>query len=468
MTASSNAGVVASPDELETFVTAHPHIAFFDILYTGLSGVPRGKRLRQSEMAAVYAQGRFLPGSIQVVDITGRDVEETGMVWGDGDADRLARPVPGGIVPAPWLGDDVAQVLTSLHELDGRWCELDPRAILGRVLDRYAADGMTPVVACELEYYLADARRPRNGGLSLPRGASSGRRPDMTEVYGLPQIEEAAPFLRDLWLACDAQGIPLEGVISECSPGQIELTLRHKSDALRAADDAILYKRAAKGVARRHACTATFMAKPWSDRAGSGLHVHTSINDVNGVNLMASDDPAGSALLRHAIGGMAKLAPESMAIFAPNQNSYRRFRAHSYAPVTSNWGVNNRTVAMRVPAGVPASRHIEHRLAGADANPYLALATVLAAGHHGIYHSIDPGAPVEGNGYAPTGQEPAPDAILPTNWFDAIARFERSTVLRDYLGDRFVDMYTVVKRTEQARFFEVVTELDYDWYLDNA
>ena len=457
---SATPGFVASRAELDAFCAAHPDIAFFDVFYTGLSGVPRGKRLRRHELAAVYDYGRMLPGSIAVVDITGRDVEETGLVWEDGDADRRARPVPGGIVAAPWLGADMGQVMLSLHELDGVVSDLDPRAVLARVIERFTADGLTPVVACELEFYLVDQRRGRDGLLRLPRWLSRG-----TQVYGLPEIEEATPFLRDLWAACDAQDIPLEGVISECAPGQLELTLRHKADALRAADDAVTYKRAAKGVARAHGMDATFMAKPWTDRAGSGLHLHVSVNDAQGNNAMASDDPAGTPILRHVIGGMAALLAESMAIFAPNMNSFRRFRAKSYAPTAPHWGVNNRTVALRVPAGPAPSRHIEHRVAGADANPYLALAAMLAGVHHGIVNRIDPGPAVTGDGYA---QPARPGTELPTDWAAALGRFEQSALLRDYLGDRFVTMFAQVKRTELDRFMAEVTPLDHDWYLAGA
>ena len=454
----------ADPEECRRFLDEHPGLLFFEVFFTGMAGVPRGKRLRRHEIEAVYRQGRFLPGSILVVDINGSDVAETGLVWEQGDADRIAKPVPNGIAPAPWLGGDVGQVMLSLHEPDGQVCALDPRHVLRKVLDRFAADGMVPVIACELEYYLVDGRRGRGGAVRLPRSALNGREPGGTQVYGLPELEEVAPFLRDLWAACDAQGIPLEGAISEAAPGQLELTLAHKPDALRAADEAVAYKRAAKGVARAHGYQATFMAKPWSERAGSGLHLHVSVEDGAGRNLMASNDLAGGALLRHAIGGMKALLAESMAIFAPNANSYRRFRANSYAPVAPTWGIDNRTVALRVPAGPAAGRHVEHRVAGADANPYLALAAMLAGVHHGITHRIDPGAPVSGNGYAAG----AATAALPSNWFDAVDRFDRSALLRDYFGDHFVDIFACVKRTEQARFFEQVTMLDYDWYLQNA
>jgi glutamine synthetase len=457
--------LVADPEECRRFLDAHPQIQFFEVFFTSMTGVPRGKRLRRHEIQAVFDYGRFLPGSILVVDTTGSDCEETGLVWEDGDADRLARPVPGTLKPAPWLGPDVAQVMLSLYELDGTPNDLDPRHVLRRVLDRFAADGLTPVAACELEYYLVDLERAADGSPQPARSALTGRRPTGIQVYGLPELEASAPFLRELWAVADVLGVPLEGAISEFAPAQVELTLKHKPDALACADDAVVYKRAAKGVALRHGCEATFMAKPWADRAGNGFHVHVSFNDAAGANLCAAEDTQGSDLLRHAIGGMQALLADGMAVLAPNANSYRRFKANSYAPVAPTWGVNNRTVSLRVPAGPPHTRHVEHRVAGADANPYLVLAVLLASAHHGITNKIDPGPPVTGDGYAAAAKA---GSSLPTNWFAAVDLFDCSDVLRDYLGDRFVDMYVSVKRTEQARFFEVISQLDYDWYLSNA
>jgi glutamine synthetase len=452
---------IADPKEVKVFLDKHPEIQFFEIVFTNMAGVPRGKRLRRHEIEAVYAQGRFLPGSILVNDITGQDVEATGLVWEDGDADRVARPIAGRITPAPWLGADVAQVPLTMYELDGEPHDLDPRHVLQRVIDRYTADGLVPVVACELEYYLVDARRTPNGKIQLPLSPLTGDRATQHQVYGLREVEEASGFLRDLWIAADAMGIPLEGAISEYAPGQLELTLKHHADALRAADDAVLYKRAAKGVALRHGCEATFMAKPFADLAGSGMHLHVSVNDKAGKNIFASEKPEGEPVLAHAIGGMKALLADSMAIYAPNANSYRRFRANSYAPVAPTWGVNNRTVSFRVPAGAPNTRHIEHRVAGADAHPALALAALLAAVHHGIANKTDPGPAIVGDGYsqAEGGEK------IPTNWFAATDRFAESAILKDYLGERFVRMYSIVKRVEQDRFQSVIPDIDYDWYL---
>jgi len=455
-------GFQAEAREGRDFLAAHPGIEYFEMFFTSLTGVPRGKRLRRSEVMKLYEGSAFLPGSIVAVDILGADCEDTGMVWETGDADRIARAVPGGLVPAPWIGEDAAQVMCSLHDLGGEVTPFDPRAVLSRVLDRFAADGLTPMVACEMEFYLVESRR---GRVSLRSSPFTRRKPTETEAHGLPETEDAADFLRALWKAADAQGVPVEGASSEASPGQLELTLHHKADALAAGDDAVLFKRMAKGVARPLGCEATFMAKPFADIAGSGMHIHMSMLGDKGANIFASEAAEGTERLRHAIGGMARTMADAMAVLAPNANSFRRYVARSYAPVAPTWGINNRTVALRIPAGSAASRRVEHRVAGADANPYLALAVVLAGAHHGLTHAIDPGAMTHGDGYS------APVAAgdpLPTDWLKAIDRFQASSVMREYLGEAFVDLYATVKRTEQARFNAVVTSLDHDWYLQNA
>jgi glutamine synthetase len=195
------------------------------------------------------------------------------------------------------------------------------------------------------------------------------------------------------------------------------------------------------------------------------MHMHVSVNDAKGANIFASEAPDGAVTLRHAIGGMKALLGDSMAIFAPNANSYRRFRANSYAPVAPTWGVNNRTVAFRIPAGPPSGRHIEHRVAGADSTPYLALAALLAGVHHGLTGKLDPGPITKGDGYA---SAEASGEKLPTNWFASVDRFAQSEIMQDYLGARFVRTFATVKRTEQERFFNVITETDYDWYLRSS
>jgi glutamine synthetase len=448
--------------EAEAFLAANPQIRFVETMFTTLSGVSRGKRIRRVELAKVYEHGAFVPESIAAVDILGADCEESGLVWETGDADAIMSPVSGSLLPAPWLGPDVAQLTCSLTKLNGECSPFDPRAVLQRVLDRFAADGLAPMVACELEFYLVERRR---GKTRLRRSPLTGLRPFGSQAHGLSETEDAGDFLRALWAATDAQGLPVEGVSSEASPGQLELTLHHRANALQAADDAVAFKRAAKGVARTLGCEATFMAKPFQDTAGSGMHIHMSMMTLEGANIFQSDAAEGTPALSHAIGGMAATMDQAMAVLAPNANSYRRYVARSYAPTAPIWGVNNRTVSLRIPVGSAASRRVEHRVAGADANPYLALAVVLAGAHHGLTHRIDPGPATTGDGYAAAAKS---GAKLPTDWVAALDRFDQSAVMRDYLGDAFVELFVTVKRTEQERFSAVVTSLDHDWYLQGA
>lgn len=451
-----------SAREAEDFLVAHPDVTNFQVILTDADGVGRGKCVRRNELARIYSHGRYLPGSILGIDITGADVEETGLVWEDGDADRACWPIAGTLVRSPWQTPAAGQLLVTMHELDGTPSPGDPRHALKRVVDRFAELKLTPVMAIELEFYLLDRVRGENGRPRPPASPVSGYRPSQLQAYLLTDLDDQAPFIAEVYAACETQGLPAQTLISEYAPGQLEIVMHHRPDAMHAADDAIMYKRLVRGVAGRHGMDATFMAKPYADKSGSGMHLHMSLQDASGNNAFASDDPRGNELLRHAIGGMAATMAECVGIFAPNANSYRRFRRNSYAPLAPTWGVNNRSVSLRVPAGPAETRHVEHRVAGADANPYLAAAAMLAGAHYGIVNRIDPGPPIEGNGYA---QVPA---SLPSNWYDALARTESSRFLKDYLGARFMEIYCAIKAAEQDRFYSQVTELDFDWYLRTA
>ena len=451
----------AGPEEARAFLERNPDIEALQLVITDLNGVGRGKNIAREELDALYGAGRNVAGSILGLDVTGEDVEETGLVWSVGDADQCCRPVAGTLARAPWLARPTAQLLGTLYELDGRPAKADPRHVLGRVVARLQAHGYTPVVAVELEFYLLE--RDADGRVRPARGLVSGRRSERIEAYGLGRLDDMAPLFDDLYAAARALGLPVRTLMSEYAPGQFEITLEHRADALRAVDEAILFKRAVRGVAARHGRIACFMAKPFAELAGAGMHLHASLADRDGRNACADQHPAGSQLLRHAIGGLRATLGDGMALFAPHANSYRRFRAMSYAPVAPTWGVNNRSVSLRVPAGPPASRHVEHRVAGADANPYLVAALVLAGMLHGIERGIDPGPPVEGNGY-----QQSRGAGLPTQWHAALERAAGSAFLADALGREFLDVFLAVKRRECDKFGALVTDRDYEWYLDSA
>jgi glutamine synthetase len=452
---------LAGPDEARAFLERNPDIEAVQLVITDLNGVGRGKNVAREELDALYGPGRNVAGSILGLDVTGEDVEETGLVWSVGDADQCCRPVTGTLSRAGWLARPTAQLLGTMYELDGRPAKADPRHVLARVVSRLQERGHTPVVAVELEFYLLE--RDADGRVRPARGLVSGKRSDRIEAYGLGRLDDMAPLFDDLYAAARSLGLPVRTLMSEYAPGQFEITLEHRADALRAVDEAILFKRAVRGVAAKHGKIACFMAKPFAELAGTGMHLHASLADNNGRNACADESPAGSQLLRHAIGGLRETLGDGMAVFAPHANSYRRFRAMSYAPVAPTWGVNNRSVSLRVPAGPPASRHVEHRVAGADANPYLVAALVLAGMLHGIERRIDPGPPVEGNGY-----EQLRAGELPTQWHAALERAADSEFLADALGREFLEVFLAVKRRECEKFGALVTDRDHEWYLDSA
>jgi len=449
------------PEDVTEFLGRHPDIEVVQLVITDSNGVARGKNVAREELASLFGPGRNVAGSILGLDVTGEDVEETGLVWAVGDADQLCRPVAGTLAPARWLARPTAQVLGTLFELDGRPAMADPRHVLARVVERLEAHGCTPVVAVELEFYLLE--RDEEGRLAPARGRLSGTRGSRIDAYGLGRLDDMSPLLDEVGAAARAMGLPVRTLMSEYAPGQFEMTLEHRADALRAVDESVMFKRAVRGVAARHGCDACFMAKPFAELAGSGMHLHASLAGPDGRNLCADDDPRGSPMLRQAIGGLRETLADGMAVFAPHANSYRRFRAMSYAPVAATWGVNNRTVGLRVPAGPPATRHVEHRVAGADANPYLVAAVVLAGMLHGIERALDPGPPVEGNGYAQ-----ASTGGLPLQWHAALERAAESAFLADALGRGFLDVFLAVKRRESEKFGALVTDRDYEWYLDTV
>ena len=342
----------------------------------------------------------------------------------DGDPDVFAEIVPGSIAPIPWSQRPMGQAMFRLYEDDGVPLFSDPRYILERAMQPLRKMGLTLVMATELEFYLLDAKtdRPTVAG---PRVPGVGRLQPGAQVYHPDDLWEIEHFLNDVYDYCDAQNIPADSAIAEYSQGQFEINLRHIDDPVLACDHAVLLKRAVKAAARKHGFVACFMAKPFEEDAGSGLHIHMSLVDRNGNNYFSHGrdslaSPPFSARLRHAVGGLLKTMPDATALCAPNANSYRRLRPDMFAPVEPNWGVNHRVVAIRIPQSDANNLRFEHRTAGADANPYLVTAAVVAGVHYGLKNKCDPGKMVE------QGESIVPKLKIPNRWDAAIDRFERS------------------------------------------
>ena len=289
-----------------------------------------------------------------------------------------------------------------------------------------------------------------------------GRVSGKTEVYSVDHLHGMEPLFSDIYAGAKTAGIPAETLISEYAPGQYELTLHYRENVMQAADDLIRLKRLVRAQARRHNVTACFMAKPIADYAGSGMHFHVSLMDEAGANIFIEErEGTWSPLLLNALGGLKATMGESMLVFAPHANSWRRFVSQSYAPVAPTWGVNNRSVALRIPAGSVKARRIEHRPSGVDANPYLVATTVLAGIRHGLANRLDPGPETKGNGY-----EDAPENTgLPTDWRSAIAAAKDSAFLKKALGEDLHRTFTSIKEAEYFRVARTISDVDYHLYL---
>jgi glutamine synthetase len=450
----------AHEPQLERFLADHPEIRFVDAFVNDLNTVERGKRIDRAALPGMFARGMPLPGSMFALDIQGGTVEATGLGFADGDADRPCMPIPGTLVPVPWAAaDGVAQVQLTMHEHDGNPFHGDPRHLLKQMLDRFTRLGLTPVVAIEYEFYLVDLERDAAGQPQPPRGPLTGRREFRTQINSMTDLNQYSGLLAEIDRVCRLQDIPTTSALAEYGPGQYEVNLRHAPDALRVCDEALRFKRAVKSVARAQGCEATFLAKPYRDMAGSGLHVHVSLLDASGKNIFAAANPLDSRPLRHVIAGTLATLADGMALCAPGPNSYRRFRAEAYVPLHPTWSINNRGSAIRVPASDPDNLRIEHRLAGADANPYLVLAWVLAGMLHGLERALEPPAVLTGNAYEQDGDP------LPVTWAQAIEQFARSEFARISLGEKFVNLFVAVKRAEMEEFNSHITALEIARYL---
>jgi glutamine synthetase len=447
------------PKELSEFLARYPDTQQLELLVPDMLGILRGKRVAANEFAKPFGKGVNFCGATVLLDAKGQTFD--GIVNGgaDGDPDAIASAVPGTLAPVPWAEAPTAQVLMQMAEADGSPWFTDPRQVLRKAGQPLEDLGLTAVAATELEFYLlaGNSERPTPRVANIPGTNQAQDGPQ----YGIMEdIELVDGFMAELFDVCKAQNIPAGATLKEFSPGQFEVNLHHVASAERACDHAVLLKRAVKAVARRHGMHASFMAKPFAEWAGCSLHVHVSLLDADGRNIFTGKGKEQfSETFRHAVGGLSALMAESMAVFAPTANSYRRFRPNMFVPLAPNWGYNHRGVSLRMPISGPEDTRVEHRPGGADGNPYLVLACILAGLHHGIVNKLDPGRMVQ------SGEVLEEKILLPTRWDAALDAFERSTVLPKYLDERYHKLYATCRREECERFHAEISNRDYEWYL---
>ncbi len=447
-------------NEYRTFLEAHPDTSHLDVLIVDLCGNAIGKRLPASEIPSVFDKGTPVCGAMQLVDVMGNTADPMGYGFSDGDPDAFARPLPGTLCRVPWLSGNKSQALCEFADYrDGAPLWYEPRQVLKKVVQHFSGLGFRPRLALELEFYLLDPRRDDDGAPRTAISPRSGAPEASGKVLSLDKLDEFDGVLGAIEEACRIQNIPTTSMISEYGAGQFEVNLQHQDDPLLAADHAALLRRAVQGVSRAHGFDASFMSKPFADQSGSGLHLHLSLIDDKGNNIFDPRQRDGDSYLAQAVAGLQATMAESMAIFAPNLNVYRRFKPDEFVPVTRDWGENNRSVAFRIPPSDAGNRRIEHRVSGAEANPYLVVAAVLAGIHYGLSSNLHPADKHTGNAGAEV------DPSLPLTLWQALAAIREAEILPDYLGADYLQIYADVKQAEFDAFMADIHPREYEWYL---
>jgi len=437
--------------------TVPPHI---ELLLVGMNGDLRGKRIPLTAQKKVWDGTVRLPTSTQSLDIWGYDNDEfTGLSMSMGDPDGLCIPDKRTLASMPWGPEGSVQVLATMHEFDGSPSFMDPRGILAAMLKRYEERGLTPVVATELEFYVVQDDWRETGRPRPPEKLMYRDQPNGFQLYDMSAVDALDDYLRTVRSWAAAQGLPADATTAEFGPGQFEINLLHRADALAAADDCIYLKRIAEQAAKKHGLKSTCMAKPYADHAGSGLHVHASVVDRDGNNVL--DARGGDPVrLKSVCAGMLDTMRDAQLIFAPFANSYRRFQPDSFAPVDVDWGFGHRGTAVRIPDKDGPAARIEHRVAGADANPYLLLTAILGGMLLGLDETLDPGPAT-----TPGNTPPAGTRRLTHDFLTAVEDFSASPFIRDVFGERYQKLYGDTKRKEAITYLRTVSDFDYQTYL---
>ena len=444
---------------MKNWLRKHPEVRTIRVAAADLNGQARGKRIPSRFADKVVSDGTRFPMSVLNLDIWGEDIEDSPLIFDSGDADGVLRPTERGFMPMPWLEAPTALLPIWMFRENGQPYEGDPRHALANILNRYKVRGLTPVVATELEFFLID-----DSGKTLQEPASprSGKRRKAAETLALRALDAFDTFFTDLYDMCEAMDIPADTAISEAGLGQFEINLMHTDDALKAADDTWLFKMLVKGLARRHGFAASFMAKPYPDYSGNGLHTHFSVLNEEGENVFSNGGPEGSVVLHQAIAGCLAAMHDSTLLFAPHANSYDRLVPEAHAPNQVCWAYENRTSAIRVPSGSVNARRIEHRVSGGDVNPYLMIAAILGAALIGIEDGMTPPPPITGNAYA------LDLPMIPDTWDAAITAFEKSTIMPRIFPGELIRNYVLTKRQEQRYMEELSPEEQVSVYLDTV
>lgn len=428
--------------------------AFFDenavrdveCIFPDMAGYPRGK-LMPAHSFAGGAELRIAQ-AIPMQCVTGDYSYDP--IFPDSDPDVRLVPDYSTLKMSPWSSVPRAFAIHDCVELDGKPCPFAARSLLQTVVARYVEQGLRPVVAPEIEFYLTAPNPDPAIAFSAPT-ARGGRCEVGQSAFSMNMLNELAPFWNALRTALEGLGVLADTWIHEVGTTQYEINLLH-GDPVQVADQAFLFKYTAKEIAIQHGLNAVFMAKPIALDQGSSMHLHQSVVDVSGRNVFSTDEGAESAAFGHFIGGLQTYVPDMMLLFAPYVNSYRRYVSNSQAPVNLEWGYDNRTTGLRIPHSGPAARRVENRIAGADANPYLVLAASLAAGLAGMDEQLNPTVALP-----PGTNSNEQGHTLARSFLPAHHQMAHSGAARRLLGDAFVTGFCAAKLVEYDNYLHEVS-----------
>ena len=420
------------------------------VLFSDLLGLSHGKVVPadHADHPTHYAMTVMVQGlDLEFVELPGYATEA-------GYPDMEARVVPGTERPS-WRSDtDETVAIAELYRSDGSPFGLDGRQALRRAVEQWTAYALEPRCGFEMEFYLLAGPAPADGPLDVP----------WHRVYGTGPGADPSGLVEETLDRSERSGLRTHGVNGEFHAGQAEAALHHLP-AVEAADAAFLFKELVRETALERGAGVTFMARPFADRIGNGLHLNVSASRTDGPGGRNAfddpDDPDGiSALCRHAVAGLLDHHESLTAVFAPTVNSYKRLQPRLLSGYWATWGLDNRIATVRIPGQRGEATRIEHRMPDGTANPYLALAAMLAAAMDGIEREADLPDPQTGDGDA----RPVSDRHTPHSLSDALDAFEKDLVLRAALGDDLCEAFVAIKRQEVDRWNRAVTDWERSEY----
>ena len=450
---------VSSLNELKHWLESNK-ISEVECIFPDMAGSSKGKILPvQRFIKSMEEQSLKLADSVFGQTVSGKWVYESEVI-DYVEEDLFMSPDLNTLRKIPWNKEPTAQIICDLKYATNEPSEIAPRQVLINVIKQLEEMDLKAIVAPELEFYLCEQNLDPDLPLKTPVG-KSGRRETGSRVFGIDAVNEFDALTDDIYDYCELMDIGVDTLVHESGPSQIEINLNH-GDPLALADQAFMFKRAVRQVALKHGIHATFMAKPYQGQPGSSMHIHQNlISSKSSKNLFTDHEGNNTKEFLYFIGGLQTYLHDAMLLFAPYVNSYRRFVIDASAPINTHWGIENRTVAFRVPTSQNEARRIENRIPGADTNPYLAIAASLACGLLGIKEKSEPEKPIAGDAFERRHNIPK---YLP----DALKRLKVSNELAETLGKEFITLFTEIKQTEHDAYQNVISAWEREHLLLNV